>query len=244
MDLCEIARQVVAINPDWESFFTDPVVDRQLRHISDRLTEQLAANITIYPAPDQIFRAFALTPLSQLQVVILAQDPYPTEYSDHQGTIYSYATGLALSVPRNAPLPSSLHNIFRELSNTYHRPSWSDHGDLTYWATQGVFLLNTALTVIRHQKESHLLLWEGFTGLLLTWLTQRRPSVVYLAFGAKAAKRITTTLSNPTMLTCSHPSGLSASRGETPFLGSNIFARCNHLLLDRGLPGVDWRLPL
>lgn len=263
MDLLSLAQDAINTNPEWYPFFADPVVINQLVHINGELNEQLNRGMEIYPSPELIFRAFALTKVSTMQVIMLGQDPYPGEYSirvvepivetigdkviQHEKVkqkLCPYATGLAFSVPPNAPIPSSLQNIFRELAMTYHQPHWSDHGDLTYWALQGVFLLNTALTVIRNQKETHLSLWEGFIGLVIRWLATQRPVLVYLALGAKAKKKVTTTLSNPTMLTCSHPSGLSASRGESPFLGSKIFAQCNCLLSNKGLPGIDWRLPL
>ena len=185
----------------------------------------------IFPAGDDIFNAFHFTPLDQVKVVILGQDPY---HGDGQ------AHGLCFSVKPDVEIPPSLVNIYQELHDDLgcRIPS---HGNLTKWAKQGVLLLNTVLTVRAHQANSHRGIgWEEFTDAAIQVLnTQDRP-IVFILWGrpAQLKKRM---LNNPKhlILEAPHPSPLSAYRG---FFGSKPFSQTNQFLEANGLTPIDWQI--
>lgn len=183
------------------------------------------------PAGKNIFRAFDLTPFDQVKVVILGQDPYHTPGA---------AMGLCFSVPDgNRPQPS-LQNIFKEID--------SDLGvqrtrtDLTDWAEQGVFLLNSVLTVRAHQAGSHAKMgWENFTDSAIKHLSAEREGIVFILWGSYAiAKQALIDRRKHHVITSPHPSPLSAHRG---FLGSKPFSRTNDYLASKGEAAIDWAGP-
>ena len=185
----------------------------------------------IFPPADDIFNAFHFTPLSQVKVVILGQDPYHNDGQAH---------GLCFSVKKDVEIPPSLVNIYQELHDDLgcRIPS---HGNLTKWAKQGVLLLNTVLTVRAHQANSHRGIgWEEFTDAAIQVLnTQDRP-IVFILWGrpAQLKKRM---LNNPKhlILEAPHPSPLSAYRG---FFGSKPFSQTNQFLEANGLTPIDWQI--
>ncbi|HFI0463484.1 TPA: uracil-DNA glycosylase [Streptococcus suis] len=180
----------------------------------------------VYPARDQVFKALELTPFDQVRVVILGQDPY------HQP---GQAMGLAFSVPNGQKVPPSLRNIYRELSTDLESPM-PTRTDLTPWAKQGVLLLNTSLTVMAGQANSHQDLgWSRFTDYLIKALSQRQSPLVFVLWGKPAqAKRTLIDEGVHTVITSVHPSPLSAYRG---FFGSKPFTRINDAIFG---PPIDW----
>ncbi|MDW8244290.1 MAG: uracil-DNA glycosylase [Thermogemmata sp.] len=187
---------------------------------------------TVYPPAADIFTAFRYTPLAQVRVVLVGQDPYPGAGQAH---------GLAFSVRPGVPLPASLRNIFRELhSDLGIAPA--AHGCLVPWARQGVLLLNACLTVRAGQPLSHTGRgWEQFTHAVLTLLNQLPRRLVFLLWGQAAQK--TAACIDPhrhVLLTAAHPSPLSAHHG---FFGSRPFSRTNAALQHSGSPPIDWQLP-
>jgi uracil-DNA glycosylase len=186
---------------------------------------------TIYPPGKDIFNAFWYTPFDQVRVVILGQDPYHGPNQAH---------GLCFSVMPPVPPPPSLVNIFRELHNDLHIPM-PTHGCLTKWAQQGVFLLNTCLTVRAHQAHSHRNQgWEQFTDCVIAQLNAKRENLVFLLWGSPAQKKLN--MIDPRrhkVLTAPHPSPLSAHRG---FFGCRHFSATNAHLERLGLPPIDWNL--
>lgn len=173
----------------------------------------------VFPQYEQIFHAFKLTPLNQVRVVILGQDPY---HDDGQ------AQGLAFSVPDGMKLPPSLRNIFQELANDLGvEPPLS--GDLSHWATQGVLLLNTSLTVRAHQANSHKNIgWQPLTDLVIQRLNQQSQPIIFVLWGKPAQKkRVLITNPQHYILEAPHPSPLSAYRG---FFGSKPFSKINQIL--------------
>lgn len=184
---------------------------------------------TIYPARENIFRALEMTPLDKVKVVILGQDPY---HGPNQ------AQGFSFSVPADEKIPPSLKNIYKEIADEYHRPV-NRTGDLSDWASQGVLLLNSILTVEQGKPMSHASLgWQEFTDDILKVLNEQNQPIVFMLWGAQArkAKRF---LNNPNhlILESVHPSPLSASRG---FLGSGQFKKANEFLESKGVSGIDW----
>ena len=185
----------------------------------------------VYPPPDQMFNAFHFTPLSEVKVVILGQDPY---HGDGQ------ANGLCFSVNPGVDIPPSLLNIYKELQDDCgcYVP---DNGCLEKWAEQGVLLLNTVLTVRAHMANSHRMLgWETFTDAVIKILNEEERPIVYLLWG-RPARRKAEMLDNPLQLVleAAHPSPLSAYNG---FFGCRHFSRANEFLASRGLAPIDWQI--
>ena len=185
----------------------------------------------IFPPADDMFNAFHFTPLSQVKVVILGQDPY---HGPHQ------AHGLCFSVLKGIAPPPSLKNIFRELSDDvgFIPPH---HGELTEWAKQGVLMLNSVLTVREHQPNSHKGMgWEIFTDRVISELNKKTEPVVFLLWGANARQKAKV-ITNPihVKLETVHPSPLSAYNG---FFGCKHFSKCNQILADSGQRTIEWQL--
>ena len=176
-----------------------------------------------------LFAALLLCPLAKTRVVILGQDPYPTPGQAH---------GLAFSVRPPTPPPPSLRNILQEIAADVG-PAHVSGGDLTPWARQGVLLLNAILTVHAHAPLSHAGKgWEPFTDALIRLVSERRPHVVFLLWGAKAKAKIPLIdASRHLILTAAHPSPLSAHNG---FFGCRHFSRANAWLEARGEAPIVW----
>lgn len=186
---------------------------------------------TVYPPYDDIFNAFRLTPPDDVKVVILGQDPYHEEGQAH---------GLAFSTPEGRPIPRSLKNIFKEISEEYGYPI-PESGCLENWARQGVFLLNTVLTVEAGNANSHSKCgWQTFTDNVIKILNKQAQPIVFLLWGKQAEKK-KELITNPDhlVLITSHPSPFSARRG---FLGSNHFRLTNEFLKNNNKKVIDWRL--
>lgn len=185
----------------------------------------------IFPKADDIFNAFHFTPLSQVKVVILGQDPYHNDGQAH---------GLSFSVQKGVDIPPSLVNIYKEMHDDIGAPIPS-HGDLTKWAKEGVLLLNTVLTVRAHNAASHQGHgWEQFTDAVIQAVNKQDRPIVFILWGspARAKKRL---LTNPKhlILEAPHPSPLSSYRG---FFGSKPFSQTNEFLAANGVRPIDWTI--
>lgn len=192
--------------------------------------EEYAAR-KVFPPADDIFNAFHLTPLSQVKVVILGQDPYHNDGQAH---------GLCFSVKPDVDVPPSLVNIYQELHDDLgcYIPN---NGYLTKWAEQGVLMLNTVLTVRAHQANSHQGRgWEQFTDAIIHAVNEQDRPVVYLLWGRPAQSKIPM-LTNPNhlILKAPHPSPLSAYRG---FFGCKHFSQANEFLKAHGVEPIDWQI--
>ena len=185
----------------------------------------------IFPASDDLFNAFHLTPLKDVKVVILGQDPYHNDGQAH---------GLCFSVKKGVEIPPSLVNIYKELQDDLgcYIPN---NGYLEKWARQGVLLLNTVLTVRAHQANSHKGIgWEEFTDAAIRVLNEQDRPIVFMLWGSPArAKKAM--LNNPRhlILEAPHPSPLSAYRG---FFGCKHFSKCNSFLILNGIDPIDWQI--
>ncbi len=198
----------------------------------DAVKQARAAGEVIYPPEADVFNAFRYTEFNQLKVVILGQDPYHGPNQAH---------GLSFSVRPGVPVPPSLTNMYKELALEYPDFVVPQHGYLESWARQGVLLLNTVLTVVANQPNSHRHLgWETFTDNVIKAISQHAEPVVFLLWGSHAIKKQQLIdKSRHHVLTAPHPSPLSAHRG---FLGCGHFASANQLLLQMGKTPIDWRL--
>ncbi|MGM8935168.1 uracil-DNA glycosylase [Pseudomonas neustonica] len=196
------------------------------------LQAEKAAGKEIYPPGPLIFNALNSTPLEQVKVVILGQDPYHGPGQAH---------GLSFSVPPGVRQPPSLKNILKELQRDFDLPMPS-HGCLQSWAEQGVLLLNSVLTVEQGNAGSHANRgWEVFTSKIIEVINQCHTDCVFMLWGNYAqrkGKQIDET--RHCVLTSVHPSPLSAHRG---FIGNGHFSAANNYLLERGRAPIDWSLP-
>ncbi|MDD2960213.1 MAG: uracil-DNA glycosylase [Lachnospiraceae bacterium] len=195
-----------------------------------KVREEYQTNL-IFPAANDIFNAFDFTPLHEVKVVILGQDPYHGEGQAH---------GLCFSVKPDVEVPPSLVNIYQELRDDMgcYIPN---NGYLTKWAKQGVLLLNTVLTVRAHQANSHRGIgWEEFTDAAIRILNEQDRPMVFILWG-KPAQMKKGMLNNPKhlILEAPHPSPLSAYRG---FFGSRPFSKTNDFLTKNGLVPIDWQI--
>jgi len=193
--------------------------------------ERERSNFQVFPVPDEVFTAFELTPLSQVKVLILGQDPYHDVGQAH---------GLSFSVKKGVNLPPSLRNIYQELKTDLEIPV-AKNGDLSAWARQGVLLLNAVLTVRAHQANSHKDQgWENFTDAVIRLVSDECPHVVFVLWGSYAQKKeklIDT--KKHTIIKTAHPSPLSASKG---FFGSRPFSKTNEALLAAQQEAINWSL--
>ncbi len=222
---------MAAIDNDWlpaiGAEFKKPYYRELYSFVRNEYTTQV-----VYPPSDEIFTALHLTPLKNVRVVILGQDPY------HNA---GQAMGLCFSVkPEVKDLPPSLINIFRELHDDVgcHMPA---NGDLSGWARQGVLLLNTVLTVRAHKPASHQGRgWEQFTDAIIRAVNSEDRPIVYMLWGSPAQSKAEM-LTNPKhlVLKAPHPSPLSAYRG---FFGCRHFSKCNEFLVSHGEQPIDWQL--
>ncbi|MEM9653277.1 MAG: uracil-DNA glycosylase [Actinomycetota bacterium] len=186
----------------------------------------------VYPPHEEVFAALHLTPYSSVKVLILGQDPYHGPGQAH---------GLCFSVRPGVQVPPSLVNIYKEMETDLGIPP-ADHGHLTHWATQGVLLLNTTLTVRARQAASHQKHgWETFTDEVIKAVAAKPEPVAFVLWGAAAGrKKELIDTGRHHIVQSAHPSPLSAHRG---FLGSKPFSRINAFLADNGREPIDWALP-
>lgn len=215
----------------WEDILAEEKQKPYFKAILDQLNQAYAQGKTIYPAKKDIFNAFTLTSYNNLKVVIIGQDPYHGPNQAH---------GLCFSVQQGVPTPPSLQNIYKELKQDLDF-TIPDHGNLSYWAEQGVLLLNATLTVEAGLAGSHAKFgWQTFTDRVIELLNQYPEPLVYLLWGSHAQKKgqIIDTKKHH-ILTCAHPSPLSAHRG---FMGCKHFSKANELLKKSQRTPIDWQI--
>ena len=183
----------------------------------------------VYPAAEDVFNCFKLTPLENVQVVILGQDPYHGPKQAH---------GLSFSVRKGVPVPPSLKNIHSEVKKSYPDDFKAESGDLSSWAKQGVLLLNTYLTVEGGKPMSHSQIgWETFTDFVVKTVDNViGANCIFLLWGAHARKKASI-IRRSKVLSTSHPSPYSVNNG---FLGCGHFLKANKYLFEKGRPGIRW----
>lgn len=213
---------------DWKEALEIEFEKPYYKELRQFLLQEYKTQQVFLPMHD-IFNALHYTPLSQVKVMILGQDPYHDVNQAH---------GLCFSVLPGQQPPPSLQNIYKELQEDLGCPI-PNHGYLKKWADQGVLLLNTVLTVRAHQANSHQNKgWEQFTDAVIETVNRQQRPVVYLLWG-KPAQSKRPMLTNPShlILQAPHPSPLSAYRG---FFGSRPFSRANDFLEKNGVGSIDW----
>ncbi|MEO8210736.1 MAG: uracil-DNA glycosylase [bacterium] len=219
------------IEESWKTVLMDEFNQPYFADLKKFLEDERSRGEVIFPPASEIFSAFDKTPIDDVKVVILGQDPY-------HGT--GQAHGLSFSVPPQQPIPRSLANIFKELKNDLNIDGFQT-GNLEKWASQGVLLLNATLTVRANQPGSHQNKgWENFTDSVIREISSRLNGVVFLLWGKYAqAKEILIDTTKHFILKAPHPSPFSADRG---FFGCKHFSRTNEILIREGKTPIDWRL--
>ena len=220
----------VKIEQSWKEALADEFGKPYFESLVSFLHKEKADGQVIYPPGSQIFRAFDLTPLRQVKVVILGQDPYHGPGQAH---------GLSFSVPAGIPAPPSLKNIFKEIEADLG-VRMSGYPDLEKWARQGVLLLNAVLTVRGGQPASHSRIgWQEFTDAVIKYISDNCEGVVFMLWGNFArTKAGLIDHSRHVVLEAAHPSPLA--RGA--FFGCRHFSRANEALASFGRTPIDWRL--
>ena len=219
------------ISNDWFEPLKPEFDKLYYKELIEKVTTEYNSGLEIFPDSNDIFNAFEFTPLSEVKVVILGQDPYHDIGQAH---------GLCFSVKPDVAIPPSLVNIYKELRddcNCYI----PNNGYLKKWSNQGVLMLNTVLTVHAHEANSHKGWgWEQFTDAAIEVLNKIDRPIVYILWGAPAQKK-KAMLNNPKhlILMAPHPSPLSSYRG---FFGSKPFSKTNEFLKDNGIKGIDWQI--
>lgn len=215
---------------NWEELFRQEEQKEYYRKLMQFLDEEYAQK-TIYPPREDVFTCFTSCPLQDVKVVILGQDPYHQPQQAH---------GLCFSVKKGVPVPRSLKNIYRELKDDLGVDA-PPHGCLLEWARQGVFLMNTVMTVREGEAYSHNKKgWEVFTDTVISVLNEQEQGIVFVLWGNHAQKKARLiTGAQHRIIQSAHPSPLSASRG---FFGSKPFSTINTCLKEMGRTPIDWRL--
>lgn len=218
------------IQGNWKNALNDQFKQPYYRNLFKRLEEEYRTHI-IFPPGDEIFSAFHATDLEDVKVVILGQDPYHGPGQAH---------GMCFSVKEGVKPPPSLVNIFQELQDDIGAPV-PESGCLIKWARQGVFLLNTVLTVRIHEANSHRGLgWEEFTDAVIRVLDNQDRPMVFFLWGSPAQKKMSLLHNKKHLiLKAPHPSPLSAYRG---FFGSKPFSKANEYFIKNGVNPIDWTL--
>ena len=220
----------VKIEKSWKQALRSEFDESYFAALAAFLHQEKAEGKVVYPPGPEIFKAFELTPVQDVKVVILGQDPY-------HGA--GQAMGLSFSVPDGVPAPPSLKNIFKEIESDLG-VTMSGSPNLEKWARQGVLLLNSILTVRSGAAASHSGIgWQRFTDAVIKYISDNLDGVVFLLWGnyARGKKELIDT-SRHTVLEAAHPSPLA--RGA--FFGCRHFSKTNEILVSEGKTPIDWRL--
>ncbi len=223
---------MVNIGNDWDEYLKGEFEKEYYLNLREFLKKEYFST-TVYPNMHDIFNALKYTPLNDVRVVIIGQDPYHGPNQAH---------GLCFSVKRGVEPPPSLKNIYKEMKSDLGITQPEYHGQLTTWAEDGVLLLNAVLTVRAGMANSHKGKgWEQFTDRIISIVNESADPCVFLLWGANAkAKQTLITNKKHLVLSSAHPSPLSAYNG---FFGCKHFSKANEFLVKNGRRPVNWQLP-
>jgi uracil-DNA glycosylase len=222
----------VKISSEWKKSLENEFKEAYFHDLVEFLKTEKSSKQVVYPPGPLIFNAFNLTDLDQVKVVIIGQDPYHGPNQAH---------GLSFSVQKGIPAPPSLMNIYKEIQNDLGITNLKTKGDLTYWAKQGVLLLNATLTVRANQPNSHAGIgWQRFTDKVIQVLNEQCEHLVFMLWG-NFAKEKGMHIDNKKhlILKAAHPSPFSADKG---FFGCKHFSKTNEYLIKFGKSPIDWMI--
>lgn len=219
----------VNIHSSWKNVLQNEIEKPYFHDLQSFVAREYSQN-TCFPNTENIFEAFNRATFENVKVVILGQDPYHGPRQAH---------GLCFSVYRDAKIPPSLRNIYKEIENDLGKPAPAT-GNLEHWADQGVLMLNAVLTVKAGQAGSHQKIgWEKFTDRVIEIISEERENIVFLLWGGPAKKKgAKIDSSKHLILTSGHPSPLSAIRGH--WFGNKHFSKTNEYLIQNHKHPIDW----
>lgn len=226
----------------WSKVFES---NRELLSVISGKVVQERANHSVYPIEGEVFTAFRRISMSDVDAVVVGQDPYFNQ-KEAFGKLMPQAMGLSFSVPNGVGVPPSLKNIYKELARTQDDFVIPEHGDLTEWSSR-VLMLNAVMTVRDGEPNSHKKLgWGKFTDSVIEELVKREKPMVFLAWG-KNAHQICQKAegTHHLVIRTSHPSPLGATKSGSDFeafLGSNCFNKCNQFLVSNGIEPIIWKI--
>lgn len=237
------------INKSWNEIFDK--IDKDIQDITEEeYNELISKNKNVFPIYDKIFNFTNFLIPSDIKVCIIGQDCYHGIYLDPKTKInHPQAVGLSFSVPKDCPIPSSLQNIYANLIKFSHILYKPTHGDLSYWAYQGVLLLNSALTVKKGEPNSCQTMWSEFTNELVKILSSKYSGIIFVLWGKFAhLKKLDGIIKNQSkhkFIISSHPSGYSANspyREFKSFLDTDHFGLINQYLKEQKKNPIDWQI--
>ncbi|MFN5376580.1 MAG: uracil-DNA glycosylase [Chitinophagaceae bacterium] len=222
----------VKISSEWKKSLENEFKEAYFHDLVEFLKTEKSSKQVVYPPGPLIFNAFNLTDLDQVKVVIIGQDPYHGPNQAH---------GLSFSVQKGIPAPPSLMNIYKEIQNDLGITNLKTKGDLTYWAKQGVLLLNATLTVRANQPNSHAGIgWQRFTDKVIQVLNEQCEHLVFMLWGNFAKEKgMHIDTKKHLILKAAHPSPFSADKG---FFGCKHFSKTNEYLIKYGKSPIDWMI--
>lgn len=235
------------INKSWYTIFDQ--IDKDIWDITEEEYNQSLSK-TIFPIYTNIFNFTNFLIPDDIKICIIGQDPYHGIYKDTEtNTYYPEAMGLSFSVPKKCHIPSSLQNIYKNLIKYSHINLEPTHGDLSFWAYQGVLLLNSALTVEKSKANSCQGIWTEFTNELISILSTKYSGIIFLLWGKhahlKKSDGIIKNQSSHKFVISSHPSGYSANspyREYNSFMDTDHFGLANKYLLEQNKKTINWQI--
>lgn len=221
------------VDPEWRQLLEPLINSPNFRAIESFLDKEAKDGKEVFPPREHVFSAFNFTPLKDVRVVLLGQDPYHDDGQAH---------GLCFSVLPGIKTPPSLVNMYKELVTDVPGFVVPSHGYLEEWAKQGILMLNATLTVEAHKPNSHAKCgWQNFTDGVIRLLSEKKQGIVFLLWGGFAQKKAALIdASKHRLIQCAHPSPLSA----TKWWGCKTFSKCNEELKSLGKGEIEWKLPL
>lgn len=238
----------IYINNEWKEFFDYLFKTEQFKKLESQLSyflKKTEGQIKIYPLPDLVFFSLNTTPLSEIKVVILGQDPYH-QNEIHNNNIIPQAMGMSFSVPVGFSTPSSLKNIYKNLYKYKHTNKIPTHGNLESWAYQGCLMLNTTLTVQHGCPNSHSKYWEFITDSLIKYISNKTNNVIFVLWGNPALKKKSMIdESKHKVIVSSHPSGLSCHKTlgiHKAFNDKDHFGIINNYLKNKNKKEIIWKI--
>lgn len=246
----DVQLNKLTVHPSWSDFFKTDSVKEKFKKIDEYLSYCLKTTegkIKIYPYPDLVFNSFNVTPLENIKVVILGQDPYYNSFEVNRQTI-PQAMGLSFSIPIGIDIPPSLANIYNNLLNFGHINKKPKHGNLAFWAYQGCLMLNTTLTVQDKCPNGHEKKWIEITDELIKYISDNTVNVVFVLWGAPALRKLESGLIDKTkhkIIISSHPSPMSCRsklRQYESFEKTDHFGEINKYLQENNKEPIIWQL--
>lgn len=234
------------INPLWMNIFEE--IDSEIREITEEEYKKIKEKPNIFPTFDNIFNFTKYCSFEDVKVLIIGQDPYPGVFLNKKdGMEYPQATGLAFSVPKNSPIPKSLVNIYENLSRFGHQQITPTHGNLDFWAYQGVLLLNTSLTVEKSKPNSHQNIWTMYSDELIKTITSKHPGLVIVMWGGSAFSKmnIIKNKEKHDFVISSHPSPLgfkNKMKNYNSFYDTDHFGLINKFLKSKNKQEINWQI--